>query len=232
MYVVMRSDNRKIGDMAATYLPIAQTCPSTCPHKGNGCYAQIGHVGFQVMRLERTLAGKKPYDIIRQEAREIARRGREAKGRSLRLHVSGDVQTDAATRLLGQAALRWDGSVFGYTHSWRQVQRTSWGRISILASCESMLQASQAWERGYAASVLVPEHKTDKAYMVSLRDPTSGWMGEMKVIPCPQQTRNVTCEKCGLCMKDRMLHDQKAVIAFAAHGPTRKRVTLTVLKEV
>ena len=221
MFLVMHSQNKKIGDMAATYLPIAQTCPNTCPHKGNGCYAQMGHVGFQVMRLERVTQGKKAYDIIRQEAREIAKRGHEAEGRSLRLHVSGDVRSDATARLLGKATLKWDGVVYSYTHSWRHVKRSSWNRISVLASCENMTQAKEAWERGYAASVIVPEHKTDKAYMV----------GDMKVIPCPQQTREVTCEQCGLCMKDGMLHDQKAVIAFAAHGAGKKRVSLTVLQE-
>lgn len=221
MFLVMHSVNTKIGDMAATYLPIASTCSSTCPHKGNGCYAQMGNVGFQVMRLERVTQGKKAYDIIRQEAREIAKRGDEANGRTLRLHVSGDVRTDAATRLLGKAARKWDGQVYAYTHGWRQIKRSSWRKISVLASCESVTQAQQAWKRGYAAAVIVPEHKTDKAYMV----------GDMKVIPCPQQTREITCEKCGLCMKDKMLHNQKAVIAFAAHGNGRKRVTLTVLQE-
>jgi len=174
-----------------------------------------------VMRLERITQCKRAYDIIRQEAREIAKHGHKAQGRTLRLHVSGDVKTDAAARLLAKAARQWRGTVYTYTHSWRQVKRISWGYISVLASCESVAQAAEAWELGYAASVIVPEHKTDKAYMV----------GDMKVIPCPQQTREVTCERCGLCMKEEMLHDQKAVIAFAAHGAGKKRVSLTVLQE-
>lgn len=220
MFLVMHSANAKIGDLAATYLPIEATCPTTCPHKGNGCYAQGGNVGFHVHRLEKATKGLKSYDLIRKEAREIIKAGKDANGRSLRLHVSGDVRTNATARLLGNAAIRWIGKVYTYTHSWRQVTRSSWGPISVLASCETLQQASQAWEKGYAAAVIVPEHKSDKAYTV----------GDMKVIPCPQQTREVTCEKCGLCMSDAMLHKQKAVIAFAAHGYGKKRVRLTVLQ--
>ena len=142
MFLVMHSANVKIGDLAATYLPIESTCPNR------------------------------------------------------------------------------NGRVYTYTHSWPHVSRSSWGPISVLASCETLQQASQAWEKGYAAAVIVPEHKSDKAYTV----------GDMKVIPCPQQTREVTCERCGLCMSDAMLHKQKAVIAFAAHGYGKKRVSLTVLQ--
>lgn len=218
MFLVMYSTNTKIGDMAATYLPIEYTCPSTCPHKNNGCYAQMGYVGYQVSRLERVTEGQKYYDIIRKEAQEIVKNGPRANGRTLRLHVSGDVRTNATALLLGKAATKWDGQVYSYTHSWRQIKRSSWKNISILASCENIKQAKEAWKHGYAASIIVAKHEQDKAYM----------MDDMKIIPCPQQTRDITCENCGLCMKDKMLHQQKAVIAFAAHGVAKKKVILTI----
>ena len=38
------------------------------------------------------------------------------------------------------------------------------------------------------------------------------------VVPCPQQTRAVTCRDCGLCRDDDRLRKAGLVIAFQAHG--------------
>jgi hypothetical protein len=219
MFLVVNSENKKIGNISATYLPIKQTCPSTCPLKNNGCYAQLGNVGFQNIRLQKKMDGMYAYDIIRKEAREIASYGPKANGKSLRMHVSGDVRTAKAAKLLGDAAKKWEGKVYTYTHSWRTIPRSSWEGISVLASCESIADAKEALKKGYAPSIVVSHHESDKAY---IKD-------GIKVIPCPSQTRDVTCEKCRLCMNDTMLKEQNAAIAFAAHG-ARKKVTLTVIK--
>jgi len=220
MFLVYNSENKKIGNVAATYLPIKQTCPNTCPLKDKGCYAQGGNVNFQVKRLEKMNEGLYSYDIVRKEAREISAFGPKANGKALRLHVSGDVRSPKAAYLLGVAAKKWDGKVYSYTHSWRNIPRSVWGEsISILASCESIEDAKQALERGYAPSIVVDTHKTDKAY----------FQDGIKVIPCPSQTRDVTCEQCKLCMKDNVLKEQNAAIAFAVHG-SRKKHALTVIK--
>jgi hypothetical protein len=39
MFLVLDSANAKIGLASATYAPIAQTCPSSCPLRDSGCYA-------------------------------------------------------------------------------------------------------------------------------------------------------------------------------------------------
>lgn len=221
MFLVVNSANKKIGNIAATYLPIEKTCPKTCPlYQSKACYAMGGNVGLQVIRLEKLSKGQSAYDIVRKEAREISAFGPKANGKALRLHVSGDVRSPKAAYLLGVAAKKWDGKVYSYTHSWRNIPRSVWGEsISILASCESIEDAKQALERGYAPSIVVDTHKTDKAY----------FQDGIKVIPCPSQTRDVTCEQCKLCMKDNVLKEQNAAIAFAVHG-SRKKVALTVIK--
>lgn len=217
MFVVMNSKNAKVGNIAATYLPVNQTCPESCALKNNGCYAQDGNVGIHNNRLDRLMAAKKlsAYDIVRMEAREITRCGKSADGKALRLHVSGDARTNASAKLLGIAAESWDGKVYSYTHAWREVERASWGRVSILASCENLEQVSQAHARGYAASLVVANHPDDgKAFTID----------GIKQIPCPAQTRDdVNCESCKLCMDDQKLLDMKACITFAAHGASRKK---------
>lgn len=120
----------------------------------------------------------------------------------------------------GIAAKKWDGNVYTYTHSWQNIPRKAWGEsISVLASCESLEDARKALKKGYAPSIIVSHHESDKAYIKE----------NIKIIPCPQQTREVTCERCKLCMKDGMLKYQNAAIAFAVHG-SRKKVALTIIK--
>lgn len=216
-YLTLKSGNAKIGEMSATYLPIKQTCPAACPLKGAGCYAQGGNVGMIQRKKERHADehGLRALALVKAEAAEIRAAGPSAGGRALRLHVSGDARTDASARALRNAREHWNGPVYTYTHAWRTVARMSWGRVSVLASCESLAEAANALERGYAPAMAVPEHKSDRATV----DPSTG----IRVIPCPSQTRGVTCAQCKLCMRDEALHAGRAVIAFAAHGQDKKR---------
>ncbi len=140
MFLVTDSKNSKIGLAAATYAPIAQTCPDTCPLKANGCYAQGGNVGMHVRRLERATDGLNGDTAAMLEAAQI----KDAKirdDRPLRIHVSGDAITDFRARTISEAARSWRGKVWSYTHAWREVARSSWNNVSVLASCESLPQA-------------------------------------------------------------------------------------------
>jgi hypothetical protein len=102
--------------------------------------------------------------------------------------------------------------IWTYTHSWRQVKRSSWGRaISVLASCEALEQARAAMKRGYAAAVVVVRHpQGGKAW----RDRETG----IRVIPCPEQTRGIVCTSCRLCWREKWLKESRTVIGFEVHG--------------
>jgi hypothetical protein len=49
------------------------------------------------------------------------------------------------------------------------------------------------------------------------------------VVPCPNQTRGVTCRDCGLCRDDERLRSAGLVIAFQAHGTGGPAVRKTLL---
>lgn len=219
MFITLNSKNAKLGNCAASYLPIKQTCPSSCPLKDGICYAKYSYVGMHQQKLSKKLNNYCGFDIVRMEAREIKSLGPNAKGKSLRLHVSGDVKTDKMAKLLGDAVKFWDGKVWSYSHSWRTISRKSFGSISVLASVETFAEAKQALKKGYAPAISVPFHDNPKAYNVD----------GLKIIPCPAQTKDITCEQCKLCMQDKMLLNQNAVIAFALHGVGKKK-QLKVIK--
>jgi len=217
--LVRDSKNTKIGRAAATYASIASTCPPTCPLKGEGCYAQTGHVGFTVRRLDND--GACAEDAALYEASLIARGpGAGGRGLPLRLHVSGDARLPVAAELLGRAARAWrakgGGPVWTYTHAWRDVPRAAWGSsVGVLASVESTVDGRAAQARGYVPAVVVDKHPpTGRAYDKD----------GVKWIPCPNQTRSdVTCTSCRLCFDTEKLAAMGAGIAFAAHGAGTKR---------
>lgn len=146
------------------------------------------------------------------------------QGRPLRLHVSGDARTDRAAKAIAVACEKWHnaggGHAFGYTHSWKKIERNLFGSISMLASIDAPSEANEAIGRGYApASIFAEFPNGDKAFR----------MGGVKFIPCPNQTKGITCKECKLCMNDGMLRDQNAGIAFIPHGIQKNKV-LRIIK--
>jgi hypothetical protein len=221
---VEKSRNSKVGNVSATYVAL-RSCPDSCALKGRGCYAELGKVGMTVRRLDAqaSLWGSDGRDMARAEAKGID--GLSGK-RPLRLHVSGDSRTAVNAAIVADAAdrytARYGQPVWSYTHAWRDVPREAWGGVSILASVESLADASRALDEGYAPAVVVAEHPADgKAWR----------SGEgIKVIPCPAQTReSVTCDACKLCFSADRLHATRSAIAFSAHGGRTAQVKRTLV---
>lgn len=230
--VVLLSANEKVGAAAATYAPIEGTCDSSCPFysadgdQTAGCYAREGKVAMVERRIAMGLRGLSADTIAAIEAAAI----RDAaelvpEGRPLRVHVSGDCRTEKGARMISEACEVWPGDVWTYSHVWRTIPRSAWGRISVLASVESVNDARWAMDRGYAAAIVVDKHPADgKAYRVA---------DDAKIVPCPAQTRDdVTCESCGLCLNADKLLALRLIIGFEAHGPGAKKAKrhLTVVR--
>jgi len=201
----------------ATYASIKATCPSSCPLRDEGCYAQTSYVGMINWRLDRRARGGSPLQVAKAEAAAIdaAYKGGEVPaGRSLRLHVSGDSRSIAGSRAINNAVGRWlsrgGKDVWSYTHSWRHVPRNVWSNVSMLASVDNVDQVVAARANGYAPAIVVPEHSSDKVYALPNSD--------VKWVPCPAQTRGVGCTDCRLCFDAKRLYENNFGIAFAAHG--------------
>lgn len=216
----------------STYAAIGSTCSPTCPlQRDKLCYATLSYVGMINKRLEKESRKDSPLDLAKAEVRCIDKSyhgGKVPAGRDLRLHISGDSRTRLGSRALARAARRWidrgGQSVFSYSHSWKHVERSDWGCVSVLASIESVDQAGEVRKQGYAPALIVPEHKSDKTY--TLPGSSVDW------IPCPAQTRSVHCSDCRLCMKADWLFAENKGITFAAHGVKKNSLKrhLTVIQ--
>jgi hypothetical protein len=210
---------------SSTYVSISSTCPTSCVFKDNGCYVTSGFTASMSKKLDAEAADLDADEVIQNECATIdsafpgltlPRSGRIPQdgargGRDLRLHVGGDVGTQAGVKTLASAAHRWlargGGTVWTYTHRWRKIPRSAWGEISVLASVEKPHEMREALARGYAPAITLREFPSDKAFELEM----------VKVIPCPAETFGTTCVECRLCL-DRDLVRMKAAIGFAVHG--------------
>ena len=204
------SKNRKTGPVAATYAPQG-TCPDSCAFKGAGCYAEKGRMGIHTSRLNKASAAETPATLATAEAAAIDSMTPKP-GLPLRLHVVGDCPTDESAQTVSAAADRYTanggGKAWTYTHAWETVSRDSWGGVSVLASVHGSLDALEALSRNYAPAMVVDTHESAKRWTDSQG---TRW------IPCPEQTRGVTCDKCKLCFDADYLRDSRTGIAFAKH---------------
>lgn len=218
---VSNSSNVKLSTSAkvdTTYAAIDKTCSNRCMLKDKECYGQTSFVGIVNNRLNLEAKKLSALDVARAEAQAIDLSYNASsipRERYLRIHTCGDSKTIKGTKLINSAVKRWKkrggALAWSYTHSWRNVKRSHWNQVSILASIDNIKDVKLARKQGYAPTIIVPCHKTEKAF--KLKGSSIKW------IPCPAQTRDkVTCESCKLCMKADWLFSAKRGIAFAAHG--------------
>jgi hypothetical protein len=184
---------------------------------------ESGFTRIALRQLDRAAAGLRPEDVIAAEVRALddafdgGRIPDDGNGgaRDLRLHVGGDVGSTEGAKMLARAARRWrargGGSVWTYTHFWREVPRSAWGdAITVLASVEKPKEIELARKRGYASVIVVEGFPSgSKAFSI----PGTG----ARVIPCPAETGDAVCADCRLCL-DRDLLAMNAAVAFKVHG--------------
>lgn len=214
-----KSGNAKLGDAATTHAAQV-SCPRSCRFlDGGGCYAESGRQGMFVTRElneSATESRATALDVALAEADAIDAM-QVVPGRPMRLHTVGDCPNDECARIVSAAAERYmergGGQVWTYTHAWRDVDRDSWGKVSVLASCETPKDVLDATLAGYATALVVEEFDGPRAF-----DFEHG-PAHFKAVPCPAQTRHVSCTECRLCFDDeRLLHEQVVTIAFELHG--------------
>lgn len=258
-FASLKSDNRKTGPIYVTSsaqqsCPNGENNSYRCPFLNAGCYAEGGPQGVTTKRMNTT-AGQAQADSLEIAKAEAAALDKLAgylntyqggPSKMLRLHIVGDAVTTESAKILAEACqpfyrrsdridtLPGDGGagvskVWAYTHGWRNVPRSAWGDVSILASCETLEDLEQAHARGYACAAVVPDY--DNAHL------GARWKAYPKengfiILPCPNEARpeKPTCDKCGLCLREDMLRSKKMVIAFATHGSKSKTVDVTLDK--
>ena len=224
---VVTTMNKKLG-LVSTTLAAQGSCPTSCKFlNGGGCYAEGGAIGtFHLRPMNRTAEemGLDAVGIAEHEAQAIDDMY-TIVGRPMRLHTVGDCSTNEAACIVAAAAERYmdrgGGGVWTYTHAWREVDRECWGRVSVLASCETAQDVRDARARGYATAIVVEEFEDWRRYYHGTEAvPEDAWRYQhgVDILPCPSQTMGVTCADCRLCLDDEGIRERGYSIAFHIHG--------------
>ena len=227
--LVTRAKNSKTGGIPQTWSD-SSTCPSTCPHIGEGCYASA-HVW---MKKHWEKVSDLPTTSWSETMRGIAAL---PSGSLWRHNVAGDLSHTQGVidseRLADLIRANHGRRGFAYTHHLPLPQNISVVRqanragMTINWSAETLEQADRLAEtRSGPVVVVLPAYTADMPAGTRLRTP-----GGRSVVVCPatQTGSRVTCRDCKACA----VPERKSIIGFPAHGAQRKVVehTIRMLRE-
>lgn len=207
--LVLASGNKKTGRIPVSYSS-ARTCPTSCPLKKNGCYAE----GYPVR--ERWSDAPRFEDWLSFTMRVKAL----PEGTLWRHNVAGDLPGEGdrldttALWLLVEANRGKRG--FTYTHKpltgWnaKVLRLANAAGFTVNASADSLAEADDCARAGLPTVVTLTSDAPQVSYTPAGRT----------VVACPAETREITCECCQLCA----VAGRKAIVGFRAHGQSKERV--------
>jgi len=212
---VLRSGNKKTGRIPVS-LTDMESCPTSCPMRDHGCYAEFGKLRMHWENVARNgmpwrafcaAVGELPAETLwrHNEAGDLPGRGDE-----LDLH---------ALRQLVRANARAGARGFTYTHKplrdpdeRRAIAEANAAGFTINLSADNLAHADELADlRIGPVAVVVPSNAPMHASTPAGR----------AVVRCLAETHDVTCSTCELCWKA----DRRSVIAFSAHGQAKAIVS-------
>lgn len=205
------SGNIKTGPIPVT-ITEGRTCPPACMFYDAGCYASYGNLGASWRNMKRAISWEAFLEKVRALPAGTLWRHNEAGD----LPGDGDcLDVDALFELAianGPHPTRAPGARgFTYTHkpltsldSREAVYRATALGFTINRSADSLEEARYFLR-------LVPS--TPVVVTLPVDEPLPNDF-PFKLVECPAQTHNMTCEECQLCAQPH----RKSIIVFRAHG--------------
>ncbi len=215
------SGNSKTGKITTTRTE-RPSCPITCAFYDAGCYATLGRERMQWDRLNRQETGVSWSEFL-TTIRRIVPNGvlwRHNTAGDLP-HLLGDIDYNALRQLVNANKGK---KGFTYTHhllNKANIAILQWANskgFTINASCESVDDADRVMSEHNIPAVAVVNSEETRRFFTTT--------GGRKVITCPAALHpgKVTCATCGLCQQS----DREFVIAFPAHGASKRKVDAIV----
>lgn len=212
-HFVKRSENGKTGPIPVTYSE-PNTCPSSCPWKGHGCYAEVGPVSLNWHRVSDRGAS------LLQLCRSIAAL---PQGQLWRHNVAGDLpglNEDINARALRRIVLANTGKL-GYTYTHKKTKRAlnlarraTRAGFAVNISCDSIGEVDSMMARGLLCAVVMPSDSPRR--VITPR----GHIIEQ--CPATYSGSKITCSDCKLCARI----NRKVAVGFPAHGPRYRSINI------
>lgn len=214
------SGNLKTGPIPVT-TSSASTCPTACPLRGQGCYAEYGHLRIH---WDKVSSGARGHDLD-----ELCRRIHALPRHQLwRWAQAGDLPGDGKRidmAALGKIVAANKGRAgFGFTHydptlkhNATAIRLANENGFTLNLSANDLGHADKLYALGIAPVVVVLPKDVTRHFKTP---------GGNHVSVCPAVVRDdVTCARCGICQNK----DRKAIIGFPAHGSGANKAQVIAL---
>ena len=216
-HITPKSKNVKVGKMAVT-TSTATTCPTSCPFKSNGCYADSGPLKLHWDKVTRKERGD-DWSTFIDKIKELP------TGSKWRHNQAGDLPSDMekldAEKCIQLAKANKGKRGFTYTH------------YDVLDNFQNAITVNIMNHLGFTVNVSANnlEH-ADKLCDLNIApvatvlpiDQTTNTVTPKgrKVVVCPATYKDdVSCASCMLCEK----WDRNVVVGFPAHGTSKKKAS-------
>jgi hypothetical protein len=223
-HLTKKSSNKKTGPIAVSTTS-KDSCPSTCPLKSNGCYADSGP-----LRLHWDAVSAGPWrDKPRGTDLEtfVSDLKTLPESSCFRLNQAGDLPHSNglinahALELITDACAERKLIAWTYTHhsvdnmnNTVLIKRSSNHGLTVNVSAHSQDHAADCHKKGLPSVCIVPKNETRKSWEHA----------GVKFLVCPAQWSDKNCAECKLCS----VAERSCVVAFKAHGTQAKKVEQTI----
>jgi ribosomal protein L28 len=233
IHLTAKSTNKKTGPIPVSTSP-RKTCPSTCPFKDAGCYADGGPLRYHWEGVSKGLRGFH-YDRFLEEIRKLP------TGQLWRHNQAGDLIPDPRDSLkIGEYSLRKLVKAnigrrgFTYTHYPIELDSPDAHRETRRRWYDNLYAVNFANKNGFTINLSANSiQHADKLIKLDGLAPVtttlpSDWKYKKKkspdgytIVTCPAVIReNKTCLDCGMCA----MPERKTIIGFPAHGFRKSHV--------
>lgn len=234
-YMNLSSQNKKVGAIPVATIT-RSTCPSSCPLKNNGCYAESGPLRIHWDKVTKGERGT-DFDTFCEQIESFPDNQVWRYGQAGDLPGEGDkIDTKMMTKLAKANAGR---PVIAYTHkptnkgNLKALSKARANGFSVNLSADNLTEADELAKTGLPVVVVMPSEYARATKLGDWSETVPEYNDRVKDLPnttpqgariaiCPATYLDVTCGECLACAKpDR----NGTVIGFPAHGSKRKRVT-------
>ena len=214
-HITPKSKNAKVGKMAVT-TSTATTCPTSCPFKSNGCYADSGPLKLHWDKVTREERGD-DWSTFISKIKDLP------AGSKWRHNQAGDLPGDMEKldneKCIELAKANKGKRGFTYTHydvldnfqNAITVNIMNHLGFTVNVSANNLEHADKLCDLGIApVATVLPIEQTTNTVTPKGR----------KVVVCPATYKDdVSCASCMLCEK----WDRNVVVGFPAHGTSKKK---------
>ena len=216
-HITPKSKNAKVGKMAVT-TSTATTCPSACPFRDNGCYAESGPLKLHWLKVTKGERGD-DWSTFLDKIKELP------AGSKWRHNQAGDLPGDTqdldSTKCADLARANEGKRGFTYTH------------YDVLDNFQNAIIVNSMNNLGFTVNVSANNlDHADKlcdlniapvATVLPIEQTTNTVTPKgRKVVVCPATYKDdVSCADCMLCEK----RDRKVIVGFPAHGTSKKKAS-------